>query len=900
MKNIRFEMNAPSIVPLFAPDFSEFNRRAIDYGGCGFVAYASGCAINIAYIAENKFHRVCPIALRSSHVTCLKFHPTERILAVGDSKGQIFLYSIDERKEIMVVKHPKGQIPCLDMAWKDNLLLVLVEKHLIGLNHDKVVWEIELKDKFSHFSIDPHLGNFIMFSGNSPVFAIYKAEGANKPTQYLERIELTTSEEICDAQWSLHLPGYVVIVLKNEVDFFHIEGVNIVTIIGQRQTSSTFDFLLQLPSDYSKFLVFLKNGGIALFKASNSGANFEMAGDFQPKCSKGSIVCACASPFDDNTVVLYDSALGLGLLDLKTTRIVSADLTFPSTISSFDCDGTNYCVGTQDGYVISGNIFDTTGVRRFQVSKEKVEFVSFDAGLSRIHWNTEHELGDILLGSCSVKKFNTRNSGSMKCFATRQGALIVQRDTRALGVFIETKEYPLLTKCDIADVAIDESESRPSCGTFCVLFRNQEICFYKYSVKDGVTIDGAKMKPKGNLPEPLCFAVSPTKMATGFASGLIILFDRENKESRRYETGMSNLRKLKLSPAGLFGLGKEATLFRIGNEFSTCQYPVDDYTIVDDVNIIVKCRDNSVRFVDLQDWMFIDRVTTYLPLPSKDQQLAAFIRKRQSPFFEQPARDAWLCLLDKNNLRLHARTGSGERGFYERVNCDLIERMNGQSSKYHRLRFASLLFAGRFVDAAELIMGSDPKSPDFVESALFSAILYQVDQGLNEKAIATIKSAGIALFESGKYELGSLLFRIGKMDKIAVNYLLDYGQDELAMRFMRSCLDEEDKKRFVFRFGANKLEQGRDLQAIPFFACAGEFHPVLSILVDHGMICDACFLLHYLREHNLLTEISTVNSPYLPCEQNLPPLDDLCATIKDQFEALCTRLSIPPSEIKWQ
>ena len=891
-------MNCPSIVPLFTPDYHELNRRAIDCSGNGFVAYAAGSTINIGHISENKFHRACPIVLRSFQVTCLKFHPTQRIFAAGDSKGCVLLWSIDDRKELVTIRNPKGHGACLDMAWKDNLLLVLFEKHLIAFEHDKINWEIELKERFSSFSIDPHLGNFILLSGNTPVFAIYKAEGVNKPTPYLDRIELSANEEICDAQWSLHLPGYIFIVLRNEIHFFHIEGVNIIPLIGHRQTSSTFDFLLQLPADYSKFLVFLRGGGIVLFKAS-SGANFEMAGEFQPKCSKGAIVSASALPVDENTVVLYHSALGLGLLDLKTTRIVSADLTFPSTITSFDCDGTNYCVGTEDGYVISGNVFDTSGTRRFLVSKDKVEFVSFDAGLSRIHWNTPHELGYIDLGLCFVKRFNTRSSGSMKCFATRHGALIVQRDARALGVFIERKECPLLTKCDIADVAIDEMESRPSSGAFCVLYKNQEICFYTYSTKDGVQIDGAKMKPKGALPEPLCFALSTTKMATGFANGLIIVFDRENKESRRYETGLSNLRKLKLSPAGLFGLGKEATLFRIGNDFSTCPYPVDDYTIVDDVHIMVKCKDNSVRFVNLSDWTFIDRVTTYLPVPSQGELLARFIRNRATPFFEQPARDAWLCLLDENNLRLQARTGSGQKGFYERVNCDLIARMTCQSAQVDRLRFSSLLFADRFVEAAELIMSSDPGSPEFVESALFSAILYQVDHGLTEKALATIKSAGIALFEDGKYETGSILFRIGKMDKIAVNYLLDYGQDELAMKFMRSCLDEDDKKRFVFLFGAKKMEQHRDLEAIPFFACSGEFHPVLSILFEHGMITDAYFLMTYLRKHNLLTEISSLNLPYLPAQKPLLGLDKLSVMIEEQFKNILARLSINASEVKY-
>jgi hypothetical protein len=300
--------------------------------------------------------------------------------------------------------------------------------------------------------------------------------------------------------------------------------------------------------------------------------------------------------------------------------------------------------------------------------------------------------------------------------------------------------------------------------------------------------------------------------------------------------------------------------------------------------------------MSIADWTTISDTTTYLPVPSENELLSRFIRNRGRPFFQPQARDAWLCLLDNNNLRLQGKTGSGEKGFFERVNCELLDSVDIVSSQLNMLKFRAFLFADRFLDAAELLMNDDPSSPSFMEMTVVSAILFQTDSGINEKAHAVLKSSGIAFFEVQQYDLGGILFRVGRLDRIAVGYLMDYGQDELAMRFVRSCLDGDDKRRFVFRFGCKRLEAKEFSDSIAYFACANEFHPVLSVLFYMGMVSDCYFLMKYLQKRDLLKPVPEALARFLP--EKLTDLDELCGMIEDLFAKLLVRLDISPSEVK--
>lgn len=239
--------------------------------------------------------------------------------------------------------------------------------------------------------------------------------------------------------------------------------------------------------------------------------------------------------------------------------------------------------------------------------------------------------------------------------------------------------------------------------------------------------------------------------------------------------------------------------------------------------------------------------------------------------------------------------GCGKSGLFDKIDCDILATVSHLSSRVIRLKFTACIFADRFAEAGDLLMSDDPTSREFMETTLFSVILFQAGHGVSEDVHAVLKSTGFALFETNQFDLGALLFRIGKLDKLAVEYLIGYGQDELAMRFMRSCLDEREKRKYAFIFGCKKLEQNRFAESTPFFACSGEFHPVLAVLVNLGLLTDAYFLMKYLEPKGVLHEVPDELGRFL--SEPFAPLADISATIEAQFGAILGELGIDPREL---
>ncbi|KAH0788977.1 hypothetical protein GPJ56_007112 [Histomonas meleagridis] len=896
-------MDSVSFLPHLTPEYTKTNSRAIDYSNCGFIAYATGASINLSYLENNKLKQSCPIMIPSSTITCLKFHQEKPILAVGDAKGQIYFVDI-HTKNITISARSKSHESVLVVDWKDDVLLALFShSKFIGVSfkNNSVLWKIILSNQFTSFSIGPHFGNNILFSGRTPIFSIYNySNNEQSPEPLYEAIKLTTNEDIIDLQWSLHLPGYIFILLSGEILYFHIATRSLITIVPQRLTSSSFEFLLQLPSDHTRFITFLRNGGISIFKTTND-VTFDLIQDSQPYCQQGHIVSATCSPFNDNHIILFHSTLGISLYDLTPNRLISFDISFPSKVTAFDCDGARYASGTNEGYIISGSIYNNEESKRFKVSENEITFISFDTPNSRIFWESQGKLGVIDIPHCKVETYLTKATKILRCFGSRRGALIVQRDLQALGIFIEGKERPLLFDIEVKDVSIDEEVSNSSTGSFCVLLKNQELHFYKYSIKNGVEISTKGLKPRGLNIEPLSFSRNNDIFVTGFTNGLLLFYNTATQKTFRYSTNFSNLRSLTFSNDStfLFGLCKESTLFKVNvsnGNINICPYSIYKYKLIDNNYLMTMFNDQSIRLID-SNWNSVWNVTQYSPVPSEKQMINNFIRNQNSLYLSPKTRDLWQSLTNDNNVRLQARFSVGKKGLYETINCKLLQLIPNNSSISLVSKLNSLIFIDKFDEASELLLENNSvNDKSYFESSLLAAVMIQIQNGFNEKVQAHLKTSGISLFEAGKFEEGSILFRIGKLDKIAVASLIDYGQDELAIRFMRSCLDVNDLRKFAFKFACKYIEENNELKCLPFLVAANEFQPILQILKNKNLICDAYFVMKYLMRNNLLNEINEQNKKLLPMQ--LTELNLLCDEIEKCFGELLNELGIKMEEVR--
>lgn len=895
-------------IPQFSQQYVNENKGAIASSNYEFVAVASGSTIFLSYFSNNKIEAACPISFSIYPITSISFHHTQRILAAGDTTGTVYFYDIDNRTIISSYKCGKSnnnEDVCGIHCIQDNLLILLKNKRLIYITFPtqkeqiKLIWEIFLHHDYNRISIDSQNRNFLLYKENSNFFTIYQyIDEHEKPIVKLEKIELTEKEGISEAQWSHHLTDTIFFIFPSEIHLFHIESQIFFPIISQRLTSSTFSSLLQLPDDFSTFIIILKNGGITVFQ-SPGNLNFSMIYDKQQNCENGYIVSSIISPLHSRYSFMFHTSLGLALFDLNKYMIVSYNLFFPSCSSSFDSDGTNYAIGTTDGYIISGNVYEPHEIKRYLVTDHSITFVNFDSAISRIYWQAGSHLGFVDIALSSIENYTSKFINVLRCFGSRHGCLIVQRDNRTLGVFIEGKETPLLLSNDIVDLSIDDSGSTTTHGSFSLILKNGEIQFYRYS-KSGITKSQKKITQTGLGFEPLCFALNGEMMATGFSNGVILLYDGKN--SSNVQTRLQNIRQLTFSSSNaIIGLAKSNTLFSVSESgVNICPFPVVQYKRVDDQTILVMCVDKSVKFVVTKNnaWTFAAQLTNYLPPPSIDSLLVDYIKNPNALCHSILAKNAWQVLIGGANLRLQARFGAGETGQLERIKSELLEMADYDSPDFIRMKVNSLVFSDKFSEAAELLSNSQS---DSFSDIVTCSLLYHISpkkteaDAASEKAKARLKSAAIALCEAGFFDEGSLLFRLGRMDKIALNCLIDYGQDEHALRFIRNCKIVEDKKRALFRLGCKMLELKKIEDAVSFFAASGEFHAAIFQLIDKGLVADSFFLMKHLLNKGELNETPDALARFLP--KQLMPLEKMCSEIESKFNDVLDKLKIDPSKV---
>ena len=897
-------MSSVMFVPEFPQPYSQFNFGVVDYGSCGLISYCTGNLIYFSYIKKGQLCRCSSFSIQeSSTISCVKYHPTKRLIAVGDIKGEIFFVEIDDKK-ITKIKNKRNKISdnssaVVGMQWRNDVLIVLLsskrKSKLIAIKDKETLWKKTLNNNYNRIDICPFDQNYILLSCESPELIIYKWEVDNLKPEPLELVQLELNKEIKSIQWCRELPGYILVLLKDEVLFYHVLSKKMIVMVPKILTCSTFEFMLQMPNDPLKLMVFLKNGGISIFKMKNNGC-FDLIQDSQPYCSNGCIIGAVCSPFNNNYIIVFHSSFGLGLYDLNVNRLTSFDFTFPSMVTTFDCDGTKYAIGTNDGFIIVGNLYDSTECKRFRIISTPISFISFDALGSRIFWQSNDNIGIVYIASCKVEQYSSKSLGIIRCFGSHRGSLIVQRDLQILGIIINGIENPLILNSEIIDVNIDDINSDSCSGSFCVLLKNLEIRFYEYSNQKGVFSALKGFKPRGINLKPVCFTKNGSIFVTGFSNGLLIFHDSETKETKELQTGISNLKLLMFSETlKLYGLSKDGKLFEYDKDLRICPYNIKYFNIVENDYILSMFQDNSVKFIRTYDWSLIFTFTDYCPIPKENDLLYEFISNKSDNsqlYFNPKVSDLWECLINNNNIRLQALYGIGKNSLYEQINYNLLQKIEMNNNTIHMLKFLSLLFLDKFEEASNLTLNkyNIDDTRKYFESTILFATIVQMQNKADEKTLALIKNTAISLFEAQKFEEGSILLRLGRLDRIAVSSLIDYGKDKLAIRFIRSCLNENDKIKYSFRLGCKKVATGELIEGIPFFASAKEFHPVLQILYDMKMVCDSYYIMKYLKEKNLIFELDNSKKELL--SMNLMDVNDLCTLIDKRFISLTESLNI--------
>lgn len=899
---------ADQFIPRFPSHYVGENQGAFDVSESGIVACATGSTIHLSYLNGAKLVRGYSAQIGKNPITALKFDTNKRQLAVGNSRGSVYLVDIDTRNPIAACTFSKDRDPVLALEWRHSILIVLwANKKLAALSysaavstdksgafqhqHFSVIWEITLPVEHTRMVLNPHSRDMLLLSREGPEFSIYKFVSTTEaPVQFMGLVEMSCGGQIHDAQWCLSMPQQILLVLGDEIVAFSIVTQGIAPVAHQQRVASPFKKILQFPSNGKHVFVMHMSGTISILN-SEDPTNLTLEKELIHKEKPNTLVNWCQAPLDDNRIVLWYSPMGIGVYDDGKQSIVSLLPLCSSRITSFSTDGVSLAIGRSDGSIVCSDLFDMERTNVFKVASEPVLFTALCPGRNRVYWHTKSSLGAVELSSRFVRLFGGRALPVTKAIGSFEGALVVQRTPLVLGVFVNDIESPVLLEKPALDLCFDEGNAGIDEGCFAVLIESFEILLYRYN-RHKVRLYKRLGSFYGSLT-PMSLAWRDNTFIFGTQEGSVHTINLALKKiEARFRHQNWKPKSLSFYEGEVYGISSQGYLF--AGDKQTSVHVLDYFPI--SRHLILVLRANGVlELLTMPDFQPLLQRSSMLPIQSRQELIKSkLLGAREETYFTADGRDAWLCLRDDPPLRMNALCGVGDAGKF--IDCEIALTKTSQltPAAMKMKLFSQLLFANRFTEASDVLLTADIEEQDYVHSVLLASVALGFTKSISDKQQARLKASAIMLLQSGSFEEGAMLLRLGMLDRDAVKYLLDYNRVGLAVRFVRSMQDAEEKRRGMLKCGMYLLQRGKVKRSVPFFAGCREFHPLLFALYTLGEIMDCYFLKKYAESKELLKPLD----PNLAKEcNNMLGFDELCAMIDAEFQSLLCELNVDMDEV---
>lgn len=891
-------MDENSWIPLFSSEFSPENANAMDWGSCGIAAYATGSSIHFCFIENNTIKRLYSTSFRAKYITAIKFHQYTRRLAIGDDNSRIILWDVDLKAGFgSSVVYPNQDVSCLDIKWiKSTAIVLFSNNHFVGLSHSPnkqsdfyvnmtLQWDINLQSPYTRFSIriGRHI-NFLLSTQNS-LFTVYSTDSQMKaPTQKYDSLEISKTTHINDAQWSIHFRHFAYIALDNEISLFHIKTQNIIPIIHSRGAAQQIVQFIQDPEDHTSLLVLMKNGVINKYKCGDD-MKFSLDQEIKTRYASNSIIRLFSAYLIPGKLLAFLDGIGFSLLDTKKLSITSVLPTFPGNCSSVDSFNSVYAIGHSSGFVVVG-AFNGDWTLRFSVSKDPVDFVHV-CGNDKIFWSTKFSVGSIDIKKRIVSEFKSRVKDVRKVKASRNGALIVQREREALGVFIQEREVPLIFNSPVLDFTLTE-ESDASNGMISVMLYGNDIISHPYDTNGVKPITGKFRINNDAIPRSL--AVSGNSMCISFDNGSVIFFTIGNPNSTRMATTMKSINHVEFAHQSnlVFGIGDKNQLFIMDTRVHICPIPIISASITSFDTAFVLGVDGVPRLLKLKDWQQLYRVSTAFSPPSVDSVSSMKITNYAIEYLRPESFELRNILKESPPLSMVEKYCCGDCSRVFKVKEELFEKMK-MSEKIERNKFEIALFSDNFDRATSCLLSCGPNHPDFMKNAALSGCLASMNSTEQSESFkAHLKSVALTMFLANKFDEGAIFMRIIRQDSAAANYLIECGQYTLAKRFIY-LLSGEEKSAAISKLAFAHYKNGERRNALYYFAAANEFHAVLCIAQELNMVVDSYFIKKYASEKKLL--YPSTNNTLKPLTSQID-FEALCSKIDNDFMNVCQKFGI--------
>lgn len=886
------------LIPHFPPPFQSQNSRAIDSSKHDICAVATGNCVHFSYLTDNRLNQSYSYVIGKRAITALRFHDKDRQLAVGNVKGSVYLFDIDSRQVIGYTGTPLEFGEIYDLQWNGDILLVLhsqqritaISYSAITTNHLTQLWRLNLPSEYTKMRVDPHDRNLLLVTGFESDFSIYKmsAQG-NEPTPIHKQVSLTGAGEVMDAQWSLHLPSYIFIIFPREIYLFKLYSQSLSSVARRQKSSSPFTTMIQFPYDHSKVFLSHKSGTLTIINIEDP-YKFIQASELQHKQNYQNLINISLCRTSDNYLIFWYNPLGIALFDIKLNKMVSVVPINTYKIISIDSDGTLFAFGTSTGCVIYGTLYDKDMTQIYRVSTQPIKFVSLSPTLNQIIWNSNEAYGIIDLTNRKINSLFTRRSPIKKAKGSFLGQILVQREDMILGLdSTGSVESPISLPHNIIDFCFNSLDF----DRCAVLLENNAIYLYKNCHRNVLSMYKKINKISFN-GEPTCIAWSGDRiligLSTGHVSEIIIL----NKKQRNYQITNSPIKKIRLYEGRyVFGLTEKGQLFCELTNTKLSSYLYQDFCVIDSKHVIAMNIEGYVSILQIDSFQQISKTSKYSPLPSAKSVLTKFLNEaRLSTFLSEEAKDVYLCYENKPTLKMMSMAAIGESKLVDQINCYILNRASLSDTEKREALFEAYLFADRFSEASDALSTIQIKEDNYLYSVVLAALTLEFENEVSEKQAARLKVAAVSLFNNEKYQEGSILLRLARLDRIAVDYLLEFNQLEEAIKFLRGNVDDNGKKFTMLKIGGMLMQNGKMKESIIFFAGADEFHPLLFAMFSIGEIIDCFKLKKYAESIGKLVPLSSNISSLVG---NLIDLPELCQIIDDEFRSILDKHQIPRS-----
>ena len=573
-----------------------------------------------------------------------------------------------------------------------------------------------------------------------------------------------------------------------------------------------------------------------------------------------------------------------------------------------------------------------------EIIYEPIEFVSI-SNENKIFFTSKTRIGFFSLNDRTLKLFNF-----LPCFKIiravggEMGGLIVQRDNQTLGIFVNGDETFLSLPNDdsIVDFSFNQTDCASDQGSFILLRTNKYINIYNYH-KYTKMFDSENPPIKRKIilnAEPTCVCLSGTTFCVGFDDCSVLLMSVNNETiARRIElkslipivmikfAGFPyNINDNSNSHSNSFLLCHTAdcslySINLINNEGDpSLMFHVSSFSIIDSNTLLIRSND----YIHIQPILKNDEINIKdklnLYLPTFDDYIKNYIQDSISiankieqqelipeiisnknvshlPYFSSYGRDLWLGLLNKPSLKMKYFYAYGDNTLeYEEYICAILEKMENIERR-HKLLFSALIFAHRYDDATNALIYHTNKSSFMLNTALSAVMLGFSEFGYSTTHQSTLlKNAGVQMILNEKYTDGAILLRIAHQDVAAVRSLIRTNRYYFAMKFIRSSLEQNDKKQYCFEIGKKYFLGKNYKKATMFFMAAEEYHPALFtfLLINH--IAETFFFKWFLVKNNRIHELSKEKMDQL--EQRVIPLKQLLLKIDLLFKKLLNTLNL--------